>query len=538
MAPKAKSKFPPPDPNGIFSGLSVFLIDNGVQARRLEIWKQKLVQMGAKIEERFSKNVTHVFAANFDSILKKINSDSLSRFKGKILNYEWLENSLRTGERESEDSYILSVDTDTKENHVTHSLGIHSNIDDQSPAKKIKTSSEESKTVRSEDRDKISDNALHFPSKSDTASGSPRSSRSVSPEITSPDLDGQTKAVSTSDPSLLYKPPDLNKNITEIFGKLVDIYRALGDDRRSFSYYKAIPVIEKLPFKIETADQVKNLPGIGKSLQDHIQEILNTGKLSKLEHFERDEKVRTISQFGEIWGVGPATAIKLYDKGHRTLDDLKNDESLTSSQRLGLKYFDDIKTRIPRHEVQEMESLIKKVGEEILPGVVILCGGSYRRGKASCGDLDIVVTHPDGKSHVGFLPKLVERLKDIKFLREDLVFSVHSEEGTDSGVDTYFGLCTYPGQDLRRRIDFKVYPRDIYAFGLIAWTGNDVLNRRLRLLAESKGFRLDDTGLFPATKSSGGKRGIKGSANLKFGTEKEVFDFLGFPWLEPNERNL
>lgn len=45
---------------------------------------------------------------------------------------------------------------------------------------------------------------------------------------------------------------------------------ALGDDRRSFSYYKAIPVIEKLPFKIESADQVKHLPGIGKSLQDHV----------------------------------------------------------------------------------------------------------------------------------------------------------------------------------------------------------------------------------------------------------------------------
>lgn len=45
---------------------------------------------------------------------------------------------------------------------------------------------------------------------------------------------------------------------------------ALGDERRSFSYYKAIPVIEKLPFKIESADQVKHLPGIGKSLQDHV----------------------------------------------------------------------------------------------------------------------------------------------------------------------------------------------------------------------------------------------------------------------------
>ena len=29
---------------------------------------------------------------------------------------------------------------------------------------------------------------------------------------------------------------------------------------------------------------------------------------------------------------------------------------------------------------------------------------------------------------------------------------------------------------------------------------------RLRLLAESKGFRLDDTGLYPSTQGSGGKR--------------------------------
>ncbi|KAH9608300.1 hypothetical protein KSS87_008411, partial [Heliosperma pusillum] len=139
--------------------------------------------------------------------------------------------------------------------------------------------------------------------------------------------------------------------------------KALGEDRRSFSYYKAIPVIEKLPFKIESADQVKHLPAIGRSLCDHIQEIISTGKLSKLEHFEHDEKVhflfkvhvvifyqvKTISLFGDVWGIGPATALKLYEKGHRTLEDLENEPPLTKAQKLGLKYFDDIKTRIPRH---------------------------------------------------------------------------------------------------------------------------------------------------------------------------------------------
>lgn len=55
--------------------------------------------------------------------------------------------------------------------------------------------------------------------------------------------------------------------------------------------------------------------------------------------------------FGEVWGIGPATALRLYEKGYRTLDDLQKEESLTHAQKLGLKYFDDIKQRIPRNEV-------------------------------------------------------------------------------------------------------------------------------------------------------------------------------------------
>ncbi|KAL3501238.1 hypothetical protein ACH5RR_035687 [Cinchona calisaya] len=542
---KKTTNSPPSDPQGMFTGMVVFLTETGVQARRLEIWKRRLEQLGARIEDKFSRKVTHVFAMNFDALFQKIDLERLESSKTKVLRYQWLEDSLREGQKLSEESYILSLENEGVDKRSNVAQETTTKLINEADfgarealqRKKIKVSPKGSENTSLRDTVNLAENVVS--ESPNTVSGSDSSRTSLSPEVTSPYLDAQNKTVTvaTSGSALLYSPPDLNRNITEIFGKLINIYRALGDDRRSFSYYKAIPVIEKLPFKIESVEQVKHLPAIGKSVQDHIMEIVTTGKLSKLEHFEKDEKVKTISLFGEVWGIGPATALKLYEKGHRTLDDLKNEESLTNTQRVGLKYFNDINTRIPRCEVEEMEHLVKKAGEDILPGVVIVCGGSYRRGKASCGDLDVVITHPDGKSHIGFLPKYVKHLKSMKFLREDLVFRVHSEEGTDSGVDTYFGLCTNPGRELRHRIDFKVYPRDIYAFGLIAWTGNDVLNRRLRLLAESKGFRLDDTGLFPAIHGSGGKRG-KGSASLKFGTEKEVFDFLGFPWLEPHERNL
>jgi len=37
--------------------------------------------------------------------------------------------------------------------------------------------------------------------------------------------------------------------------------------------------------------------------------------------------------------------------------------------------------------------------------------GSYRRGRATCGDVDILVTHPDGKSHRNIFGKLLAKLK-------------------------------------------------------------------------------------------------------------------------------
>ncbi|XP_057247177.1 DNA polymerase lambda isoform X2 [Beta vulgaris subsp. vulgaris] len=460
MAPKKKETSLPSPSDSMFSGMFVFLVDTGVQPRRLQIWKQKLEQMGAKIEGYLSKKVTHIFAMNLNALKQKIDSKRLSTFKGNILAYQWLEDSLRLGEKVSEDSYRLKEEPGENVSHQSsaeasgHANENSSGSEEVSPHKKLRSSpplnlKDSTKALPEDSRDSSAESKeLHG-----------EIFRSRSYDGLSDTSDAQTanfNVAGISDKEVsTYNPPDLNRNITDVFKKLIDNYRALGDDRRSFSYYKAIPVIEKLPFKIESADQVKHLPGIGKSLRDHIQEIVSTGKLSKLEHFENDEKVKTISLFGEVWGIGPATALKLYEKGHRTLEDLEKDPSLTKAQKIGLQYFDDIKKRIPRHEVAEMEKLLQKAGEEVLPGVLIVCGGSYRRGKSSCGDMDIVITHPDGQSHKGFLSKFVKHLKDMNFLREELVFSTHSEEGTDHGVDTFFGLCTYPGRELRHRIDFK-----------------------------------------------------------------------------------
>ncbi len=84
-------------------------------------------------------------------------------------------------------------------------------------------------------------------------------------------------------------------------------------------------------------------------------------------------------------------------------------------QKIGLKYYDDFKQRIPR---QEIEELLEKVKEacyaEVKNGasnLKIEACGSYRRGKTSCGDIDILITKKDGSSITGIIQKVVERLE-------------------------------------------------------------------------------------------------------------------------------
>lgn len=56
---------------------------------------------------------------------------------------------------------------------------------------------------------------------------------------------------------------------------------------------------------------------------------------------------------------------------------------------------------------------MREAAEAIQPGVIAQACGSFRRGKPTCGDVDILITHPDGHSHKGIFAKLIQKLKDI-----------------------------------------------------------------------------------------------------------------------------
>jgi hypothetical protein len=67
-----------------------------------------------------------------------------------------------------------------------------------------------------------------------------------------------------------------------------------------------------------------------------------------------------VALFAGVWGAGIETTKQWFAQGFRTLDDLRSRARLTRTQQIGLKYYEDFNTRIPREEVTRIESIVKK----------------------------------------------------------------------------------------------------------------------------------------------------------------------------------
>ena len=62
----------------------------------------------------------------------------------------------------------------------------------------------------------------------------------------------------------------------------------------------------------------------------------------------------SLQLFLGIYGVGTSLAQQWIAQGYRTLDDLLAKAKLTPNQRLGIEHYDDLNTRIPRKEMEQL----------------------------------------------------------------------------------------------------------------------------------------------------------------------------------------
>ncbi|EON96909.1 putative dna polymerase protein [Phaeoacremonium minimum UCRPA7] len=341
-----------------------------------------------------------------------------------------------------------------------------------------------------------------------------------------------------------------NASTIEVLQKMLDYYDCVNDNWRILAYRKAIATLRRQPVKITTAAEAELLPGIGSRLSQKIEEIVNTNGLKRLEYAEKEPMNEVLQHFLKIYDVGLSTANKWIAQGHKTLDDLLQKANLTTNQRLGIEHYDDLNSRIPRSEVTALGEYVKKAASRLDPQVELLIGGSYRRGSDSSGDIDFIVTKKGTTSSndlVPFLQKLLSVLEKDGFIVATLAaLNAHRSSREDPG-SKWHGCCALPhspgssngsnaNQRVWRRIDFLLVPETEYGAALIYFTGNDIFNRSIRLLASKKGMRLNQRGLFKDVMRGPARQKITEGDLVEGRNEKRIFEILGVRWREPSQR--
>lgn len=325
---------------------------------------------------------------------------------------------------------------------------------------------------------------------------------------------------------------DFNHHITAELEKLAAAYKSKKDTWRALGYQKAISAIRNYPRPITSREEALSIRGVGGRLADKVAEIVESGKLRKVAEVCEDEEAQTLQRFMGVWGAGPTTAHGWYIQGYRTLEDLREKGNLTRHQQIGLKYYDDINSRIPREEVAEIENYVRSAAHGIKKGLIVMVCGSYRRGRATCGDVDVLVTHPDGQSHETVFQPLLNKLRETGFLTDDLV--TQEDNGNQK---KYLGVCKLPGEGQKyRRLDVIVVPYCEFAPAAMYFTGSAHFNRSMRLLAIKMGMSLSEHGLRTGIIRQKGEKLTKGQL-LHTPTEESIFKHLGLDYCSPEERD-
>ncbi|KAI1143477.1 hypothetical protein F5Y05DRAFT_154267 [Hypoxylon sp. FL0543] len=338
-----------------------------------------------------------------------------------------------------------------------------------------------------------------------------------------------------------------NAETIKVLQEMLDVHTLAGDNFRIRAYRLAIATLRAQPKKICTAEQARALPHIGR-IAEKIEEIVHTNGLRQLEYARDDPRRKVLALFLQIYGVGLAQAHKWIAQGFRTLDDLKEKAELSTNQKVGLEHFDDLNTRIPRREVEALASCVKKTAAVIDHDVEFIIGGSYRRGANSSGDIDLIITKGGTSSTselAPFLGRLVETLTEEGFLTAALA-AHHGNANDTEGGSKWHGCCVlpesaFPGpkdeyRPIWRRIDLLLVPQTQIGAALIYFTGNDIFNRSIRLLARKKGMRLNQRGLYTDVVPRQGNDRMAAGTLLEGRDEKKIFALLGVRWREPHER--
>lgn len=317
-----------------------------------------------------------------------------------------------------------------------------------------------------------------------------------------------------------------------ILQQMADYYGKMGDEWRIRAYRKAIATLRNHPKKVCTKDEALALPNVGERLATKIEEIVFTSRLRRLDNALAEPQDQILQTFMKIYGAGFAHASQWVRQGYTTLDELLQEANLTENQKIGIAHFEDFQERIPRAEVTKHGDVVRSALRRIDPAFEATIGGSYRRGAKDSGDIDFIITKPGADiDHVrnAVVDQLVPTLFSVGFLKAALA-------ATSGDGSKWHGACCLPGQTQWRRIDFLLVPWAEMGAALIYFTGNDIFNRSMRLLASKKGYRLNQRGLYKDVIRGKNREKITEGTLVESRDERKIFDILGVPWRPPEHR--
>lgn len=322
-------------------------------------------------------------------------------------------------------------------------------------------------------------------------------------------------------------PTLTNREIADIFAKVADMLEIRGDIiHRVLSYRRASETIRDLPrdlHAIAAEGGLTELPNIGKTLAEKIEEMLNTGEL---EFYNRlaQEIPPSLVDVMHINGVGPKKAALFWKELNITtveaLKEAAESGKLRDLPRMGEKS--------EKQVLAGIEALSRRTGrtplgvalpaaQAILDQLLALPGaiegaiaGSIRRGRPTIGDVDLLVASDDAAP-----------IMDV-FVNLPNVARVLGHGPTKSSIELLNGL----------QVDLRVLEKARWGTALNYFTGSQAHNIRMRELALAKGYSLNEHALRPL--DADGNMIDDESQHVLCATEEELYERVGLPYI-PSE---
>jgi DNA polymerase (family 10) len=302
-----------------------------------------------------------------------------------------------------------------------------------------------------------------------------------------------------------------------------------ADPFRVRSYRRAAEAVEQQTVQLATlatpeADPkaLLAIPGIGKGMASNIRDLVATGTMPLREELLTRYSASMLDLL-RLPGMGPKTVALVYSAlGVKDLDGLEaaaKRGDLLELPRMGQKFTDkllkgieDYRKNSSRFRIDVARGFAERISALIrqFPGVeTITPAGSLRRGRETCGDLDLLVT---GRA-----------------CEPDVVAAVVEHVATLPLIDTLLAK----GQNkvsftLRNnlQVDVRLLPRASYGAALQYFTGSKMHNVALRQRAIKRGLTLSEYALLR----------LEDNAIVAAATEEEIYNALELDYIPPELR--